>query len=212
MAKNVTSFSKKMVASCLLVALVCYYFIDYPLLPYLALIKKEGRSFFKFLSFMIFPPFLLIGSIGGFIFFRLRKLAHTTLFLELALGQCLSVAFVRILKVIVGRARPDAFLEKGLNGFHFFHSQHAFHSFPSGHTMGIFTFAATLAFAYPRFRPFFFTLALFFSSSRVFLLDHFLSDVLITAVWALLISETVHRKLHLIIHSHQGELDHELTS
>lgn len=65
---------------------------------------------------------------------------------------------------------------------------HAHHSFPSGHTASIFAIAFLLALFFNRkmFTTFFLILALFVAASRIYLLQHFLSDVAIGALVGIL--------------------------
>jgi membrane-associated phospholipid phosphatase len=118
---------------------------------------------------------------------------------EIIVSQCLSVAFVRIAKVLIGRARPTIYLKTGIYGFHGFEWDHHYHSFPSGHTLMIFTWATSLSLAFPKWRIPLFILATLLALSRVLLAKHYLSDVLGTAAIGMIIATFVHlivRKTH----------------
>lgn len=170
-------------------AIFSYFYLDRELLTHLSF---HFKSFSKVLSLLIFPPFHLLIWGGAFLIARAKKSDLTLPFFETIVSQCLSVAFVRTAKVLIGRARPDIYLKKGIYGFHGFEWNGHFHSFPSGHTLMIFTLATSLSFAFPRWRNTFFILALLLSLSRVLLAKHYLSDVMGTAALGILIATTVH--------------------
>ena len=175
---------------------VSYIFLDQKIVP---LIEKTNLPLLKAFSFLISPPLHLL--VWGGVFIRARfKRSHWTLpFFEIAVSQCLCVAFARIFKILFGRARPDIFLKKGIYGFHGFEWNHHYHSFPSGHTLTAFTLATSLSFIFPRFRVIFYFLATLFSLSRALLLDHYFSDVIATAAIGMIIASFVHivtRRIH----------------
>lgn len=92
-----------------------------------------------------------------------------------------SGVLVHILKNIFGRQRPhltdnyDPFVFNPFN-FHW-----DFHSLPSGHTQVMFTVAAMMTVAFPKFRMFFYAGAIGISFTRVMIQYHFLSDVILGA-------------------------------
>ena len=178
----------------LALALLSFFFIDRQALPWIAPLAKEYRPFFMFLSHIIFPPLLLAVWISAFLFARFSKTkrALTLPFFEIATAQCLSVAVVRLTKVLIGRARPDMFLKSGLYGFHGFQLDHHYHSFPSGHSMAAFTLATSLSLLYPRYRLQFYLAALVLSFSRAFITEHYLSDILGTASIGIVIATLTH--------------------
>lgn len=169
--------------------IISYFFLDRELLTYLSPHLKPA---FKALSLLIFPPFHLF--LWGILFLiaRFRKSLWTLPLFETLISQCLSVAFVRVAKVVIGRARPDIYLKKGVYGFHGFEWNHHFHSFPSGHTLMIFTLATSLSLAFPRWGTPLFSLATILAISRVFLAKHYLSDVMGTAAIGIVIATIVH--------------------
>ena len=189
----------------LLVALLSYFFLDQQITVLLAPYSKVYRAIWKTGTLLIFPPLYLAFFGGGFLIMRLKKSHWTLPFFEILLAQCLSVAFVRVFKIFIGRARPDIFLKKGVYGFHGLSWDHHFHSFPSGHTMAAFTLATSLSYLFPRYRVAFFSIAIILTISRIFLLGHFLSDVIGTAIIALLIGTGVHKFINAITRSSSYE-------
>ncbi len=83
-----------------------------------------------------------------------------------------------VLKVALGRARPDLFFDSQIYGFYWFEYTRAYWSFPSGHTTTIISLAAGLTVIFPRYLWLLFTLALLVTSTRILHYHHYLSDVL----------------------------------
>jgi membrane-associated phospholipid phosphatase len=102
-----------------------------------------------------------------------RDLARAGIVAILAL--IVSGVLSRVVKILVGRARPRAVAD-GLE--HWGPSlASAFHSFPSGHATSAFTLAAVLAVVAPSWRGSFYAAAAVIAFSRVALDAHFLADV-----------------------------------
>ncbi len=179
-----------------LAALVCYFFVDFLFLDKIMFyLTYLGPSpLIKWASFLLFPPLYLSLCLGCFLYVRFSKkdLGQAVLFFELLAAQLLSVAFVRVSKIFIGRARPEAFFAKGFFGFEHGSFDSYFHSFPSGHIAAVFTLAASIALCYPRFRILSISLASVFSLSRVLLLAHFPSDLFATGGLVMLIAQIVH--------------------
>lgn len=172
-----------------LFGVIAYFYLDRTILTHLT---PHLKPLSKVLSLLIFPPLHLVLWGSLFLMARFRKSLWTLPLFETFTAQCLSVAFVRVTKVLIGRARPDIYLKKGIYGFHGLEWNHHFHSFPSGHTLMIFTLATSLSLAFPRFKWPLFTLATLLSLSRVFLAKHYLSDVMGTAAIGMILATTVH--------------------
>ncbi len=185
----------------LLVGCASYFYIDQQMVMLVSPYTKPYQVLFKGCSLLIFPPLYLALSAGGFIIARLKKSRWNLPFFEILVAQCLSVAFVRVFKIIIGRARPDIFLKKGIFGFYGFEWDQHFHSFPSGHSMAAFTLATSLALLFPRFRIYFFSIAVLLTTSRIFLLGHFTSDIIGTAAISLVIASGVHHFINSITRS-----------
>ncbi len=91
------------------------------------------------------------------------------------------------LKVILGRARPDLWLQSQEYGFSYLHMDALHMSFPSGHTTTIMSLAFGLSVIFPRFWMLFVSGGLLVALSRVFLLQHYLSDVVAAIYLTLLV-------------------------
>ena len=114
---------------------------------------------------------------------RTRRPRLKTVALGYLLAQLLgSILLVRVLKISLGRARPD---EGALAGQWFGPSSHsAFHSFPSGHTTDLFTSAIFLALLLPPrgLRLAGLGIAIYIGFTRLALAQHFPSDVMAGAL------------------------------
>ncbi len=104
-------------------------------------------------------------------------------------GILLAIAIGDILKMSLARYRPENFISHQLYGFHGFATARTMASMPSGHTLG--TFAAITALILIVRKPWVSSVAILFgmivACSRVLLLQHFVSDVILGAyigVWS----------------------------
>lgn len=97
-------------------------------------------------------------------------------------GLCISVfipyVICGVLKVLLGRARPELWFSDHLFGFFGFHMHDLYWSFPSGHTTTLMSVAMGIGVIFPRALYYLIALALVCALSRVMLTFHYLSDVL----------------------------------
>jgi membrane-associated phospholipid phosphatase len=91
-----------------------------------------------------------------------------------------------VLKVLLGRARPELWFQDQLFGFYGFQHQSSFWSFPSGHTTTIMGLIWGLSILFPRYVWIYGIIGFVVVVSRLLLLQHYLSDVMIAAYLALL--------------------------
>lgn len=91
-----------------------------------------------------------------------------------------------VLKMTLGRARPELLFDEHLFGFYGFHTSSQFWSMPSGHTTTVMGIAFGLCVLFPRYCIAFILCGIGIVSTRVFLADHYLSDVLATTYLTLL--------------------------
>lgn len=94
-------------------------------------------------------------------------------------------------KIVLGRRRPRDELELGLYGWRPFHFDLQYNSFPSGHALTIFCVAVILAGALPAFAIIWFAIAIYLAMTRALLNSHFVSDVLVGAGIAILVTREV---------------------
>ncbi|NIJ40558.1 membrane-associated phospholipid phosphatase [Parvibaculum indicum] len=128
-----------------------------------------------------------------------RNLEKLWRFCALMLAAMASSAIVlHLVKFAASRHRPSDFFRDGVAGFFPFTVAERLDSFPSGHSQTIFVFMATLMIAFPRHWKLFLAVGAFTAISRVVLLNHFPSDILIGswlgAFFVLLLAPLILRK------------------
>lgn len=124
----------------------------------------------------------LVPGLLLFLIFRTRTLRISLTGLFVFLSVAISGIAANIMKYLLPRARPGAYLNDGIYGFGNFALLHEWNdswtSFPSGHSATVFSAAAIFALLYPRFRLLFFAAAALIAFSRIAVSKHFLSDVI----------------------------------
>ena len=90
------------------------------------------------------------------------------------------------LKIIFGRARPELLFDEGIYGFQWFEYSRPFWSFPSGHTATLMGCMLGAYIIWPKYRWVFLSIGFLVMASRVILLQHYISDVLVSAYLALI--------------------------
>jgi membrane-associated phospholipid phosphatase len=142
----------------------------------------------------------LIGSSLAYLAARLVqwKFGHgwtVDLVAETSLAFLVSLAAASVvlhtIKIIVGRRRPRDELELNLYGFRPFTFDLRSDSFPSGHALTIFCVAVVLSAALPNLAALWFAIAICLAMTRALLNSHFLSDVLVGAGIALIVTREV---------------------
>ena len=119
--------------------------------------------------------------ISGIIYLRTKKTSSK--FYTMSLALVATILFTTITKVLLARYRPEMLLFDGKYSFHFLSFKKAYNSMPSGHTA--LTFAGLLAIANFSKKSYITALAIFTACmvavSRIIILDHFVSDVILAA-------------------------------
>ncbi len=86
---------------------------------------------------------------------------------------------VDLIKILAGRCRPELYFQKGLYGFDLLHLDHKYLSFPSGHSATAIGAAVALSYLWPRYRVLFWIGGIMIAVSRLVVVRHYPSDVLI---------------------------------
>ncbi|MEJ2683796.1 MAG: phosphatase PAP2 family protein [Candidatus Sulfobium sp.] len=107
-------------------------------------------------------------------------------------GFVASGVTVQIIKHLLGRARPRITYETLFTGPSL---RGGYDSFPSGHTTAAFCFAFIISLYFPKYRFFFYLLAVLIALSRVIGLSHFPSDLLAGAVVGLAVGKVMLLKI-----------------
>jgi membrane-associated phospholipid phosphatase len=142
------------------------------------------NSLASIISYIFSPKiWIIIGAIAVFIstyqYLKMKICSKNICILALTLIFATIVATV--LKVVVARYRPEMLIFNNQYGFHFFSIKKAYNSMPSGHTT--LSFAGLLAIANFFNRKYItvlaITIACFIAVSRIIILDHYISDVIV---------------------------------
>ena len=99
------------------------------------------------------------------------------------LWSCIAYSAVicGVMKVCLGRARPELWFSSKVYGFYGWHLQSAYHSCPSGHTTAMVSLLLGLTILLPRYLIIWLLWAVTQLALRVILVQHYLSDVIISA-------------------------------
>lgn len=97
----------------------------------------------------------------------------------------------KVLKVLIGRARPIFYEALGLTGFYPLSNEWAFNSMPSGHTVASFAGLVMLGMLAPRVKWFTWTLAIIIGASRVAYGAHWPTDVILGAFIGMAMADLV---------------------
>lgn len=143
--------------------------------PWLAALTKLGKKKTYFFVLM------MVALTSRFLFKRILW-EYRAWFLLI----CVTVANVvcLVLKVTFGRARPELFFSEHLYGFYGPHKNELYWSFPSGHTTTIMALMFGLSALFPRYILGFAILGSLVAVSRIMLIQHYLSDVLMATYLA----------------------------
>ncbi len=98
---------------------------------------------------------------------------------------------VKVLKIIIGRARPIFFEALDITGFFPFHAEWAFNSMPSGHTAASFAGLVMLGMLAPKLKWATWTVAIIIGVSRVCIGAHWPSDVIAGAFIGMAMADLV---------------------
>jgi membrane-associated phospholipid phosphatase len=163
-----------------------YFFLDREL----ALIIDKNIHFlyiYKLLSFIIAPyTHLFLSCFFSTLTLKKKFNRYQNASFTYCATILISMLICGVLKIILGRARPELFLETCFYGFSFFEGfQNYFRSFPSGHTATAFGLVYLF-----RGKWYLYLTTTLFISSRLLLNDHFLSDLIGGAIIGVLSAKT----------------------
>ncbi len=97
----------------------------------------------------------------------------------------------KVLKIIIGRARPIFYEALDMTGFFPFSTEWAFNSMPSGHTIASFAGLVMLGLLAPKVKWFTWFLAIVIGASRVFYGAHWPTDVIFGAFIGMAMADLV---------------------
>ncbi|MEA2571609.1 MAG: hypothetical protein QOI24_3610 [Acidobacteriota bacterium] len=168
-----------LLAGAIVVALI-WRFLDEPATALAERLQSDGtealvRYMNRFGGGMNPAIMIVFFILAGFAYRSRRWVAYGV---AMALSGALAGSLVQVVKLAVGRTRPELWL----GAFH--HARISASSFPSGHTVGAFALAGVLFLASPSrtMRVVAFLLAIAVGVSRVFAFRHWTSDVAASAL------------------------------
>lgn len=172
-----------------LCVVLSYYYLDRSLVIYISSQHmNEHYLFLNGLTLLGENKFFLTGLMLIALFFRWvkknRVFEERAWFLWLCVVVCNLICL--LLKISIGRARPELLLQENIYGFFGFQTHSTYWSLPSGHTTTIMSLAFGLSIIFPRQAAWFLISAFCVALTRILLLQHYLSDVL-TATFLTLI-------------------------
>lgn len=134
------------------------------------------------------------GNIFGFIknFFAKTKTNNAFLIFYSVLG---AGVLAKVLKTLIGRARPIFFEALDMTGFFPPSFDWAFNSMPSGHTTVSFAGLVMIGMLAPKFKALIWTLAIVIGASRVAIGAHWPSDVILGAFIGMAFADIIKGKL-----------------
>jgi membrane-associated phospholipid phosphatase len=164
----------------LILLIISYFYLDRTLAQYFEYPPALLYTFASFLTNLIEPKvhYFTWPLIFFFFCFILKKPQMGNRFLLFVVAIPVANLIGAILKIIIGRARPEVFLSKGFFGFECFTHANAFLSFPSGHAITIGALMGAIACFYPRYSYLFLILSFLLAFTRVILDYHYLSDII----------------------------------
>jgi membrane-associated phospholipid phosphatase len=166
-------------ATVILFCILCYIFADIQVAFWFHSLKNNSYyNFFTIITKLGDSLAYLVGGLLLFVVFRNRKPFRSYAGLFLFSTVAVSGLTADLVKYVVGRARPKLYFNENLYGFDFFRWEHAWTSFPSGHSATAFSVAVILTILFPRWRIAALFAGFIIAFSRVFLAQHYISDVI----------------------------------
>ena len=177
------------VVSCIGLIILSILYADQPIAYYFHSLHQHGYTIFLVwlttlgMNQLYIVPLFILGVIFRYVY-------HNTLWATRTwfLWSCVLVPNIVcvVLKIGLGRARPDLWFSDQQYGFYGIHTQSSYWSFPSGHTTTVMGFVFGLSVLFPRYTMLYLIFGLMVVVSRVMLTQHYLSDVMVASYLALL--------------------------
>ena len=169
-----------LIAACLIGALIAFVFDRQMADFFHRFDQSTAVRFARFLTVFGLAGWYLVISWFFSTAFRAnpkwRRWKHRPLYIFLAVAVSGLVA--DLLKVVVGRSRPDLLFARGQYDHVFWRFGHDLNSFPSGHATTMGAAAIGLSLLFPRYRLFFLIFGMAIAATRFITAVHFLSDAL----------------------------------
>ncbi|MEI8186524.1 MAG: phosphatase PAP2 family protein [Chlorobiaceae bacterium] len=166
-------------AGIVLLCVLSYIFTDiHVALWFHSLNNRVANDVFTIITDFGESQWYLAAGVLLFVVFRKRNRLRAYSGLFLSLSVAVSGISADIIKYIAGRARPILFFSEHLYGFNSFHYEYEWTSFPSGHATTALSAAVVFSILFPKWRILFICAGILIAFSRIFLVQHYLSDVI----------------------------------
>lgn len=176
------AFRKPVVIAVVLgAAAIAFAFLDRPVIFAVALWPESTVDAFELVTELGHSTKYIVASVLAFVLFRwIVHRPRLSAASALVFGAIVFPGLlINVLKVLIGRFRPHRLIELQQFGFDPLTIDYNTSSFPSGHSSTIFGLAFALAMLFPRLRVLWFAIAVVVGFSRVAVLAHYPSDVIV---------------------------------
>jgi len=164
----------------MMMALLSYRYADLPVAIYFQ--HSKGDAFYEFFHFITKfgqIEYFLVPAALFYLYYKKTDFHRASQAAFVFLSLAVSGIIVLIIKMLGGRFRPERYFETESFGFDFFHISNSLTSFPSGHSATALGAAAAFALLIPRYRILFFLFGVAIMISRVVIVRHYPSDIMI---------------------------------
>jgi membrane-associated phospholipid phosphatase len=161
-------------------SMLSYLYVDQSIINLVTTLSPDLIDFFNWITIVGDGKIIILCILSTLIFRYLYikpRWAAYGWFLTLCI--CTSGVICNILKMLFGRARPELWLTDHQYGFFWLKNTSPYWSFPSGHTTVIMSLAFGLSILFPRHKILFIIASTVVTFSRVVVMKHYVSDVLV---------------------------------
>jgi len=178
------------IAAVLVAAAIAVAFVDRPVIFAVALWPESTVEVFEHVTELGHSTKYIVASALAFALFRwiVRRPRLSSASALIFGAIVLPGLLVNALKILIGRFRPHRLIELQQWGFDPLTIDYNTSSFPSGHSSTIFGLAFALGLLFPSLRVLWFSIAVIVGFSRVAVLAHYPSDVIIGGYIGMLVA------------------------
>ncbi|MDP3301759.1 MAG: phosphatase PAP2 family protein [Sulfuricurvum sp.] len=176
---------------------ICYLYVDRPVAVYFHSQKTSLTTFSSILTKLGEGTYYIVPSLILFLFFRKKNHYYAQISLFILASVSISGILVNILKIILGRFRPEIFFEKNLYGFDWFHVTPSMVSFPSGHSATALSAWLALAIVFPKYRIALLFIGIAIASTRIIITMHYCSDVIAGSALGIAVTMIYYHRFYL---------------
>lgn len=160
--------------------MISYFFFDQTIAeyfqPHLGWLYDVSTWVTPFGYPKVYLVICLILAFLGYVVFKKRELTQNALFV--LTGLVVTAIIQNLLKVLLGRARPEMLFDYGKFGFYFFQTSNNMWSVPSGLITTMTAIFIALCYLFPRYWLSWITILALASLTRVVVTVHYFSDVM----------------------------------